>query len=246
MRHDTALAEKSIKSSTVLPETVIRECPATLVTDNSDFGEESKTQTHITSFILIQSPEESPATIERTSIKRTGRKSMDAPLVEIAEYSLTKKQSPSFTSNQSSLPQNSIIRSHRLDLLYTMLKSFSEGALLPDWTGFNTTLCTSQKKSEITYLPIIDASPTEYSTIYAMIQRSLEIQQELGIQYLTVVCDEAIYAKMQQIRWKDPNVKLNLILRLGAFHAAMSFLGTIGKRFTGSGFEVKIHGNLLY
>ena len=98
-----------------------------------------------------------------------------------------------------------------------------------DWTGFNTTLCISQKKSEITYLPIIDASPTEYSTIYAMIQRSLEIQQELGIQYLTVVCNEAIYAKMQQIRWKDPNVKQNLILRLGAFHAAMSFLGTMGK-----------------
>ena len=73
MRHDTALAEKSIKSSTVLPETVLRGCQATLVTDNSDFGEESKTQTHITSFILIQSPEESPATIERTSIKRTGK-----------------------------------------------------------------------------------------------------------------------------------------------------------------------------
>ena len=148
---------------------------------------------------------------------------MDGPLVKIAESSLTKKQSTSFTSNQSSLPQNSIIRSHRLDLLYTMLKKQF------DWTGFNTTLCISQKKSEITYLPIIDASPTEYSTIYAMIQRSLEIQQELGIQYLTVVCNEAIYAKMQQIRWKDPNVKQNLILRLGAFHAAMSFLGTMGK-----------------
>lgn len=60
---------------------------------------------------------------------------------------------------------------------------------------------------------------------------------ELQNRYLTVVCDQAIYAKVQHIRWKDDEMKEKLIIRLGAFHAIMSFCGTIGKRFNNSGFQ---------
>ena len=240
MRHDTALAEKSIRSSTELPETIIPGCSATLVTDNSDFGEESKMQTHITSMIIIQNPDLSQIVpVEHISIERTGRKSMNAPLVNIPEYSLIKKKSPTFLSTTpTSTTRNSFESSLKLDFLYNLLKGFSHGDMLPDWTGFNTALSNPRKCSQITYLPIIDASPTQYSTIYAMLQKSLKILQELGNQYLTIVCDEAIYSKVQQIRWKDQEMKQKLIIRLGAFHAAMSFIGTIGKRFSGSGFQV--------
>ena len=62
--------------------------------------------------------------------------------------------------------------------------------------------------------------------------------EELSNDHLAIVCDEAVYAKVQQIRWKDETMRQKLIIRLGVFHTTMSFCCAIGRRFSGSGFEV--------
>ena len=49
--------------------------------------------------------------------------------------------------------------------------------------------------------------------------------------------DQAIYSKAQQIRWQNDSFKERLVIRLGDFHIAMAYLGTIGKRFQDSGLE---------
>ena len=63
---------------------------------------------------------------------------------------------------------------------YNLLKVFSQGDMLPDLTGFNTALSNERKCSQITYLGIIDGSPTQYSTIYAMLQIRLRFFENLA------------------------------------------------------------------
>ena len=79
------------------------------------------------------------------------------------------------------------------------------------------------------------ANPTEYSTVNAILMKSLDICKKLGTKEIVLVFDQAIYSKAQQIRWKEEKYKMPLVLRLGEFHIAMSFLSVIGKRFKDAG-----------
>ena len=105
---------------------------------------------------------------------------------------------------------------------------------VPNWTGYNTSLSKENipQLSKITYMPKIDPPATELSTINAVLQRSTKIADELGLQYACLVFDEAIHAKIQQIRWKDVTCMDRFVIRMGAFHMAMSFFcGGIAMQF---------------
>ena len=106
------------------------------------------------------------------------------------------------------------------------------------WTGFNSQLSTCiPQMSVIGYLPVIDASPTEMSTVLTILQRSVEIANKLHLETLVIVVDQAIYSKLQLIRWRNAVFMQRLVIRLGAFHTAMSLIGCIGKRFRDGGLE---------
>ena len=109
--------------------------------------------------------------------------------------------------------------------------------ILPGWTGFNTKLCENSilVVSRIGYLPVVDASPTEYSTIKTILERSYAITDKLQLRYATLVFDEAAYAKVQHVRWKS---ELFYNRFLGEFHAVMSFLSAISKIFVDGGLRV--------
>lgn len=47
-----------------------------------------------------------------------------------------------------------------------------------------------------------------------------------------VVLDLAIYAKVRGIMWKQLDEFNNVVLRLGAFHTARTFIAILGKRFS--------------
>jgi hypothetical protein len=131
-------------------------------------------------------------------------------------------------------------------LVYCLLKlSFIDNSeLLPDWTGFNTLLSRNDTSalnlSRIGYLPVIEGSPTQYTTVYTVFVKSLEIAAKLNLEYVVLVFDEAIYAKAQQIRWKNESFMVKTILRLGDFHAVMSFCGAISRIFQDAGLRVCI------
>jgi hypothetical protein len=55
---------------------------------------------------------------------------------------------------------------------------------------------------------------------------------------MCLVFDEAIYAKIQQIRWKEERYLSRFVVRLGDFHMAMSFCGAISKLFRDAGLQV--------
>ena len=203
LRLDTALAEKTLKNDEELPKDVINGEMPTLVIDNADFGEETKDQTHIMNMILLQNPRsEVPEVAPDSPMKRTFRKSMQAPEVDIQEYSLTKKKSPDFSSLvKDGLSSTSITNfgdAQAKDFLYILTKYFYGESTVPpyEWTGYNSQFCSPRKPTRIHYLPIIDASPTEYSTIYTTMKKALKMKDEINTPYITMVCDEAIYAKV--------------------------------------------------
>jgi hypothetical protein len=47
-----------------------------------------------------------------------------------------------------------------------------------------------------------------------------------------MVFDEAVYAKIQQVRWKTPEFVSRFVVRLGEFHTSMSYMSAIGKRIS--------------
>ena len=118
----------------------------------------------------------------------------------------------------------------------------SQMDVLPGWKGFNVLVqgLKIPPVSKIRYLPIVNGSPSEYSTLYTALQRSMKIADELSLEKVVLVFDEAICAKIQQIRWKDERFISQLIVRLGDFHATMSFLSAIGKLFGDVGLQVNI------
>ena len=110
---------------------------------------------------------------------------------------------------------------------------------LPGWTGFNTMLCSDRvpDMSEIGYLPIIDQSPTEFDTVNTILLRTVEVADNLNLDAVVAVFDQAIYSKVQQIRWQISSFRERIVPRLGEFHLVMSYLKVIGKRFHETGLE---------
>ena len=129
----------------------------------------------------------------------------------------------------------------KLDFSFILCRMVQSGHV-PNWTGYNTLLSKESIPPllKVLYLPIIDASTTEFSTINAVLQRSTKIADELGLQYVCLVFDEAIYAKIQQISWKNTPYMNRFVVRLGAFHMAMSFCGAIAKLFGDGGLKVSL------
>ena len=69
-------------------------------------------------------------------------------------------------------------------------------------TDFNTLLHgnSSLKKSKIAYLPVIDASPTDMSTVNTILVKSLKYADDLSLHHIVLVFDQGIYCKAQQMR----------------------------------------------
>ncbi|KAJ8023017.1 hypothetical protein HOLleu_38078 [Holothuria leucospilota] len=75
------------------------------------------------------------------------------------------------------------------------------------------------------------------NTVLTILHSSVEIADKLHLESVVVVLDQAIYSKAQIIRWQNAEFMKGLVLRLGEFHTAMSFLGYIGKRFCNGGLQ---------
>ena len=67
---------------------------------------------------------------------------------------------------------------------------------IPSWTGFNILLRTEGliMKDNIGYLPTINHPATSMSTIHEMLCQALKIKDQLKLESIVLVCDQAIYA----------------------------------------------------
>ena len=248
LRHETGLAELSISDNGVIPTGVRKNQNIAIAWDNDDFLEDTKSgkdTTHVTGGIIIQRDYGEVETEKTSRVNILRSSSLNYVPDQIAPFNLGKRvtvdlrnalEGTDISEKAHKQPQN---RAKKLDLSFILCQMWKTGHI-PNWTGYNTLLCRESipQMSKVTYLPVIDASATELSTINAVLQRSLKIADELGLQYVCLVFDEAIYSKIQQIRWKDVTYMNRFVIRMGAFHMAMAFCGAIGKLFGDGGLKV--------
>lgn len=85
------------------------------------------------------------------------------------------------------------------------------------WTGFNirTRIVTQDVRG---YLPTINAPVTEMATVMEILNQAELMRQDLKVQQIVVVMDQAIYAKATEILWKLKDKFSHIILRMGTFH----------------------------
>ena len=258
MAYDSALAQMTINTSNIVPKDIIPGKHVNLVFDNIDFKEESNMQTHVTNGIIIQKRYPDTYYIvkqpsEILPIKKKQR-TVEAPVSSITPYVIGMKRTPTFdgsaldlSSMELSVENNEIVVAQKLDLAYSLIKIFAANAEepWPGWTGFNTILrqCEIPTMSRVGYLPLVDASPTKYSTLNEVLKLCIRILDKLQLQQTVLVFDEALYAKMQHIRWKEPIFYDRLVIRLGEFHACMCFLSAVSKLFEDGGLKVKCSYN---
>ncbi|XP_028408500.1 uncharacterized protein LOC114531056 [Dendronephthya gigantea] len=246
MAYDTALAQLSLNRSNIIPKGFVAERHVNVVYDNIDFGEEAKKQTHVTNGIIIQqvtSENNDDDNIETTVIKKTQR-SLKMPDVTLKPYSIGVKKTAAFNIPDDIRDYGENEKTNislKSDLAYVLVKMFhhSQESPFPGWTGFNTMLNETEipNESRIGYLPVIDNSPTEYSTINAILESGVDIANALQLDHIVMVFDEAVYAKVQQVRWKNEMFYNKLVVRLGEFHTIMSFLSAISKLFEDAGLK---------
>ncbi|GAA6102813.1 uncharacterized protein LOC111194822 [Tachysurus ichikawai] len=89
---------------------------------------------------------------------------------------------------------------------------------------FVETLSANKLIDRLPHPSVIEASPTEMSTENTILKRSVQIAVQLELDHIVLVFDQAIYAKAQQIRWKDNDFTQRIVIRLGEFHTCMSYL----------------------
>ena len=103
---------------------------------------------------------------------------------------------------------------------------------ISSWTGFN--ILTRDKivitQDKIRYLPTINATATELSTVHEVLRHCLEICNQLNLEATTYVFDQALYTKAAKIVWKKDEFK-PIIIRMGVFHTICNMMSIIGKRF---------------
>ena len=110
---------------------------------------------------------------------------------------------------------------------------------VPDWGGWVS--LTGKKGQEpiskVEYMPPINAPITDNSTVMHVLHISQEATDAVGQPFTFVTFDLAAAKKAYDIIWTYPQRFHNVIVLLGAFHMACTFMGAIGKMMRGSGLE---------
>jgi hypothetical protein len=106
------------------------------------------------------------------------------------------------------------------------------------WTGFNISVRNQVQvsKDNIGYLPTIDSPATDMATVHeVLLVQSLKIKNQIKLKSIVLVFDQALYAKVTEVQWKQGEKFKDIVLRMGVFHTACTLLSIIGKRFQDAG-----------
>ena len=126
----------------------------------------------------------------------------------------------------------------KIDLLWKLVWPLRSSR--PGWSGMMQAVhqYTHPGKASITFLPMIDLNPNDMSCVHSTLRFvATECKRHEVTPILTF--DQPLWRKRQLIIANEPaGGDLHaLILRLGGFHAEMSFLGCIGTVMAASGLE---------
>ena len=164
-----------------------------------------------------------------------------SPHQQVSRSGLAKFTFEAISKTTSHLTTSTILSSEMAtyDLLwhYAWFLSSSENPR-SNWSGFLqccTSAVTSEKSaSTITFLPIIDLSPSDETCIYSTLLFVISQARKLNVRTPSITFDQPLWIKAFDIVHAE---NLPIICRLGGFHTLMSFLGSVGAIMKGSGLE---------
>ena len=115
-----------------------------------------------------------------------------------------------------------------------------EKIVVPLWKGYNHQISVPQPrhlktKTHRAHLPIIDAPPSDKRTLYTSMAQCKRLTKSLGQESSVQTMDLQLYALAQEVKWHLSDEFASHILRMGSFHAMMSFLSSMGKSWGGAG-----------
>ena len=90
-------------------------------------------------------------------------------------------------------------------------------------------------EDNLAYIPTVNAPATGLGTVYEVLLRSLKIMRAIDLNAIVCVFDQALYAKVCEVVWKNPDTFHPIVLRMGVFHTICTMLAVIGKRFGDAG-----------
>jgi hypothetical protein len=146
------------------------------------------------------------------------------------------------------------------NLAWLLMRNLSRGILsLPDdmvipdiqtipfWTGYNYILAEQETTQTcVTYKPIIDAPPTDLSTVYTTMKQCQEMCASLGQPYSVQTMDQQLYALAQQIKWNKHIEFQSHFPRLGGFHKLCTFIAAIGQIWGDAGLrDILVDSNVF-
>ena len=74
-------------------------------------------------------------------------------------------------------------------------------------------------------------------TVITVFDHCLKIKEQLRLNYIVCVFDQAIYCKAMELKWRYPEKYKDCIVMLGIFHVTMMYLGITGKKFSDTGLK---------
>ena len=128
--------------------------------------------------------------------------------------------------------------------------SVQTGQNIPGWSGFNEIMDAESslmhRQSVIGYCEVIDKPPTELQVLYNVLKRSTEMANEVRQEDVVIFFDQAMYAKILEVIWKNPLEFERIVPCMGGFHVACTYMAVIGKRFKDAGlYDILIESGLL-
>jgi hypothetical protein len=163
---------------------------------------------------------------------KSKRRSIDVQHGMLPVFNSGQRVGPSSMTTCDDQNINLIASAFKIDVLWSLLRFLHPGhQLIPSWTGFNISLRESVPitQSAVHYLQPIDAPATEFSTIHEILQQSLKIKNQLQLEAVVCVFDQAIYSKIVEVIWKQKELYNGIVVRMGDFHTACIFLAILGK-----------------
>ena len=87
------------------------------------------------------------------------------------------------------------------------------------------------------YPPIIEAPPSDMSTVYTTLRRGKDLAEKCGQDFHIHTFDQQLYALAQMVKLSKNEEFPNIVLLLGGFHNLSTFIACIGKIWGDSGLK---------
>lgn len=148
--------------------------------------------------------------------------------------------------SQLNYPPDNLTKSIQLDTAWMLLHKLNVDDV-PMWVGYQSMITIDiLPVQKVSYLPPINLSPTNHSTVLKTLEISQDIAAECEASYIQITYDLAIARTSYCIQAQESPQFDNIFINLGAFHIEMAFFKALGTFIEQSGLtNIMVETNLI-